>query len=299
MMRKRSRARPDISDHDRFGLTFLLTVIFHGIVILGVTFTFASPADSDSAPALDIILLQTQSPSEKKPADKQANYLAQISQRGGGDTSRKAHPRDLFSTPTLATKPGLAMRTQQQQERHKQQQSKQLALLHQHHSDYSVSQEDPNPAPEKQSQTKPNQENSPLPAARLAPEISDTIDEHATRGKVKFINASTREFSAAKYMRNWIDRVERIGNLNYPDQARRQKLSGTLILDVTINAAGKLIKTDIRQSSGHQVLDDAAKRIVELAAPFPPFSRKLRQQADVIHITRSWEFLNNNGLQTH
>jgi len=66
MMRKRSRARPDISDHDRFGLTFLLTVIFHGIVILGVTFTFASPADSDSAPALDIILLQTQSPSEKK-----------------------------------------------------------------------------------------------------------------------------------------------------------------------------------------------------------------------------------------
>jgi len=298
-MRKRSRARSDISNHDRFGLTFLLTAIFHGIVILGVTFTFASPADSDSAPALDVILLQTQSPSEKKPADKQANYLAQISQRGGGDTSRKAHPRELFSAPTLATKPGLAIKTQQQEMRRQQQQSKQLALLHQRHSDYSIAQDNPASIPEKHSQTKPNQENVPLPAARPAAEISDTIDEHATRGKVKFINASTREFTAAKYMRNWIDRVERIGNLNYPNQARRQKLSGTLILDVTINADGKLIKTDIRQSSGHQVLDDAAKRIVELAAPFPPFTGKLRQQADVIHITRSWEFLNNNGLQTH
>ena len=100
------------------------------------------------------------------------------------------------------------------------------------------------------------------------------------------------------YMREWIDRVERVGNLNYPDQARRQKLSGTLILDVTINAEGELVKTDLRQSSGHQVLDDAAKRIVKLAAPFSAFPQKLRKEADVIHITRSWEFLNNSSIRT-
>jgi len=99
-------------------------------------------------------------------------------------------------------------------------------------------------------------------------------------------------------MRDWINRVERIGNLNYPDQARRKKLSGTLILDVVISADGKLLKTDLRQSSGHQILDDAAKRIVKLAAPFSVFPKKLRKEADVIHITRSWEFLNNSSIRT-
>ena len=100
-------------------------------------------------------------------------------------------------------------------------------------------------------------------------------------------------------MREWINRVERVGNLNYPDQARREKLSGTLILDVVINSEGELVKTDLRQSSGHQILDDAAKRIVKLAAPFSTFPDKLRKEADVIHITRSWEFLNNSRIQTH
>ena len=99
-------------------------------------------------------------------------------------------------------------------------------------------------------------------------------------------------------MREWINRVERIGNLNYPDQARRQKLSGTLILDVVINADSELVKTDLRQSSGHKILDDAAIRIVKLAAPFSAFPEKLRQEADVIHITRSWEFYNNSSIRT-
>ncbi len=99
-------------------------------------------------------------------------------------------------------------------------------------------------------------------------------------------------------MREWINRVERIGNLNYPDQARRNKLSGTLILDVTINAKGKLLNIDLRKSSGHKILDDAAKRIVKLAAPYSPFPTKLKQEADVIHITRSWEFMNNSEFKT-
>ena len=100
-------------------------------------------------------------------------------------------------------------------------------------------------------------------------------------------------------MHSWINRVERIGNLNYPDQARRAKLNGTLILDVVIDANGKLVKTDLRRSSGHQLLDDAAMRIVQLAAPFSPFPKKLKEVADVIHITRSWEFLNSNQIRTN
>lgn len=294
MTKKRLTVKPDISDHDRFGLTFILASIFHGILILGVTFTFASPSDQNAPPALDIILLQTQSPSDVEQAD----YLAQISQQGGGDTKEKARPRDLFSAPTLAEKPGLAMQTTQQQ-RTLTQQPEQLALLQQSISSYQIQHNDPVNTPENNTRTEQVKTSQTLQTARLAAEISNTIDDHATGDKVKYLNSSTREFVAAKYMRNWIDRVERIGNLNYPDQARRQKLNGTLILDVTVNADGKLINTDLRQSSGHQILDDAARRIVQLAAPFAAFPEKLRKQADVIHITRSWEFLNSSGLLTH
>ncbi len=294
MSKKRVRVKPDISDNDRFGLTFLLTAIFHGIVILGITFTFTPFADSKTSPALDIILLKTQSPSK----NKQADYLAQISQQGGGDSKKKARPRDRFSAPTLAQKSGQAMQTQRQQLKQPQQ-TRQIALLHQANASYRIYENDRHNTPDNKNQAEQSHISENLQAARLAAEVSDTIDEHAKTGKVKFLNSSTREFAPARYMRNWIDRVERVGNLNYPDQARRQKLNGTLILDVTISADGKLLKTDLRQSSGHQILDDAAKRIVKLAAPFAAFPEKLHQQADVIHITRSWEFLNSSGLHTH
>ena len=294
MSRKRVRVKSDISDHDRFGMTFLLAAIFHGMLILGITFTFSPDADSETAPALDIILLQTYTPSEVD----EASFLAQVSQQGGGDSKENTRPRDLFSAPTLAEKSGLAMQNQQRQQL-QQQQNKQLALLHQSDASYLIQQSDPRNTTENRNHAEQTQLNETQQTARLAAEISDRIEVQAQSGKVKFLNSSTREFAPAKYMRDWIDRVERVGNLNYPDQARREKLNGTLILDVVINADGQLLKTDLRQSSGHQVLDDAAKRIVRLAAPYSAFPEKLREQADVIHITRSWEFLNSSGLHTH
>jgi len=294
MHTKRRRIKPDINDQDRFGLTFLLTAIVHGIIILGVTFTFSPSADSETSPTMDIILLQTQTPSNNDHAD----YLAQISQAGGGDRKQKNRLRNLFSVPTLAKAAGMARQTRHQQQQPRPQ-TKRLALLHQTSADYRIQPPDHNNSPEYKTPTPPVNHSTSQQAARLAAEIQDTVDDHARTGKVAFLNSSTRAFAPARYMRHWIDRVERIGNLNYPDQARRQKLSGTLILDATIDASGKLLKTVIRQSSGHQLLDDAAKRIVKLASPFAAFPQKLRQQAAVIHITRSWEFINNRGLHTH
>jgi len=179
-----------------------------------------------------------------------------------------------------------------------QKQNEQLALLTQTDSNYTVSSEkNTNLTKDNVTLDKTTLDNTQ--AARLAAEISNIIEQEASINKTQYLNSSTKAFTPAKYMREWINRVERVGNLNYPDQARRKKLSGTLILDVVISADGKLLKTDLRQSSGHQILDDAAKRIVKLAAPFAAFPKKLRQEADVIHITRSWEFLNNSRLRTH
>lgn len=292
-MSKRRTVKPTITDHDRFGMTFFLAAIFHGMIILGITFSISPPADSKTAPALDIILVQTKSPVEVEDAD----YLAQVSQQGGGNAEEKARPRELFSAPTLSNTPGIATQTSVQQVQ-KQKQNEQLALLTQDNAEYSINSEINPLEAEDDNTLNKTDANQNDQTARLAAEISNTIEEQASIERTKYLNSSTKEFTPAKYMREWINRVERVGNLNYPDQARRKKLSGTLILDVVINSEGELIKTDLRQSSGHQILDDAAKRIVKLAAPYDAFPNKLRKEADVIHITRSWEFLNNSRIQT-
>jgi len=281
-----------ISDHDRLGLTFFLAAIFHGIVILGVTFSIAPAAPAPQSPTLDVIIVQNQKPSE----NKDAKYLAQVSQQGGGESDEKVRPRDLFTAPTLATDPGMALQTSMQQVASLDQPAA-VQLLHQASSDYQVAIDDT--VSDKKAPSKEQQSNQrEMLSARLSEEISMMIENYAERPKVKYMNSSTKEFLPARYMRDWINRVERIGNLNYPDKARRDRLSGTLVLDVTINAKGELLNTELRRSSGHQILDDAAQRIVKLAAPFPAFPDKLRQEADVIHITRSWEFLASNELRS-
>ena len=283
---------PKITDNDRLGMTFFLAALLHGIIILGVTFSLSPVAEDKTPPTLDIILVQTQNPSEAKDA----KYLAQISQQGGGDSEKKSRPRDLFTAPSVTKKPGQALQSQQQTSRQKQ--SEKVAMLHQDKSSYSIETQEQQTKPDDVTIKQQQSTAKNTKAARLIQEISNIIEHQIERPKVKYMNSSTKEFAPARYMREWINRVERIGNLNYPDQARRDKLSGTLILDVTINANGELLNIDLRKSSGHKILDDAAHRIVTLAAPYSPFPAKLKQQADVIHITRSWEFMNSNEFKT-
>jgi protein TonB len=275
-------------------MTLFLAAVFHGIIILGITFSISPPAESESLPTLDVILVQTQDPSDAEDA----KFLAQVSQQGGGNEQEQSRPTDLFTAPSLTKNPGMAMATSEQQQA-SQQQVEKIAMLHQHSSSHSINTDDDRQKPDDITLVDQQNQNRNIKQARLAHELSTKIEHQAEKTRTKYLNSSTREFVPATYMRQWINRVERIGNLNYPDQARREKLSGTLILDVVINADGELVKADLRQSSGHQLLDDAAKRIVELAAPYSPFPPKLRQEADVIHITRSWEFLNDNSLRTN
>ena len=98
-------------------------------------------------------------------------------------------------------------------------------------------------------------------------------------------------------MEAWRAKVERVGNLNYPDAARKKKLSGSLILDVALNDDGSTNQITIRRSSGHKVLDDAAIRIVELASPYSPFPDHIREETDILHITRTWQFLNSHRFR--
>ena len=134
--------------------------------------------------------------------------------------------------------------------------------------------------------------------ASLSAELNHARAAYAQRPRRTFISATTQEYKYAAYMEAWRAKVERIGNLNYPEDARRNHLSGNLVLDVALNPDGKVRSVELRRSSGHKALDDAAVRIVQLASPYAPFPKEILQDTDILHITRTWQFLHDNRLAT-
>ncbi len=133
--------------------------------------------------------------------------------------------------------------------------------------------------------------------ASLSAEVRRKMEAKAKRPRRTFISATTKEYKYAAYMEAWRSKVERVGNLNYPEKARQQNLSGSLVLDVALNADGSINEITIRRSSGEKILDDAAVRIVELAAPYAPFPQHIKDETDILHIMRTWQFINNKGFR--
>ena len=136
--------------------------------------------------------------------------------------------------------------------------------------------------------------NRSLAMASLSAEIDRRLEAYAKRPKRKWITARTKEHNYAAYMEAWRQKVERVGNLNYPDAARRANLSGNLLLDVALRPDGSIDEIVLRRSSGKKVLDDAAIRIVNLAAPFARFPKDIAAETDILHVERTWKFLSGN-----
>ncbi|HFE37161.1 MAG TPA: energy transducer TonB [Gammaproteobacteria bacterium] len=122
--------------------------------------------------------------------------------------------------------------------------------------------------------------------------------QYAKTPRRKFITAATKEYKYASYMESWRKKVEKVGNLNFPQAAKARNLAGSLILDIAINVDGTIRSYKIARSSGHKILDDAALNIVHLAAPFAPLPPDIRKETDVLHITRTWKFLDSDRLTT-
>ena len=127
----------------------------------------------------------------------------------------------------------------------------------------------------------------------LAQAVARAANEASKPAPLVRNHAPAQNKDFAYYLDAWRREVERVGQLNYPAEARAKKLAGTLRLRVTIAADGNLKDVRITESSGHAVLDDAALRIVRLAAPYAPFSPTMRTVAEVLEIERSWQFRNN------
>jgi len=135
-----------------------------------------------------------------------------------------------------------------------------------------------------------------LAVARASPNRFSEAQDFPERRRRKFISANTREHLYASYMRSWVAKVERVGNLNYPEQARRMNLDGALVLSVDILVDGSVEQIRVLRSSGYDILDEAAVRIVRLSSPFSPLPAEITREVDVLTVTRTWQFSSQSGL---
>ncbi|MBI5450481.1 MAG: energy transducer TonB [Gammaproteobacteria bacterium] len=284
---------PVITATDRLGLTLFLALAIHAIVILGVTFTPQLLHNNDAAPTPIEITLVTQRSAQ---APEKADLLAQSNLLGGGQTSQPQRPRAPATRivglsqsghdETLSL-PGAPASPQQPPPR-----------MTRAESDYAVADRRSQPLPPLPVPSAAELARLSMEIADLSAELDQSLQSLSKQRHHRYISAQTREYRDAAYLDAWRSKVERIGNLNYPEEARRRGLSGSLILDVALNPDGSVLAITVQRSSGQKLLDDAAKRIVLLAAPYAPFPETMRKDTDVLHIIRSWQFLNDNTLST-
>jgi len=291
-----STLTPNISPADRLGLTLFFAGAFHALVILGISFDMEKLLPRDIPLSMEITLVHSKS--EESP--EKADYLAQASQKGGGNVKEKMRPSSPAANPRPSEEKGDAEQSLPMMAPPPQPMSEPNKLMtatveSQHKVDEPEQSLQP-PTPEAPSAAELMSRSREI--ARLSAEIRQKQQAYAQMPREKYITANTRESLYAAYQDAWRQKVERIGNLNYPDQAKRLNLSGSLLLDVAINPDGSLKNIRVERSSGHKALDDGAIRIVRMAAPFAPLPAEIRKEVDVLHITRIWQFHDDNSLQT-
>jgi len=275
------------------GLTIFGSVLFHLIIILGISFTVPKVLPQlDELPNLEIVLINSRDDTEPDEAD----YLAQANQDGGGESEQPVIPKSpLPALPEaeLPEQPPVAVT--QSQPKINPPQAEPALITQPNPAEQQVLQAEADPTTDKASAKPPQPavaEKTPpqTERARLSAEISRFWEQYQKRPRRTFVNARTREYRYAAYMEAWRSKVERIGNLNYPEEAKRRKVTGALVLDVALDPDGSINQITVKRSSNQRILDDAAVRIVELGAPYTPFPENIRKDTDILHITRTWQF---------
>ena len=281
----------NIGASDRLSLTLFLALVVHSIIILGVSFTLPDPAARNPLPTIELTLVHHRSDKEPEKAD----FLAQSNQMGGGNSTEKVRPRSPASRPILTPNPGTAQMSLPASQARQQPLSN--AVITVARSEQKINQTpSENVNRTKKTPTAVQLMSRSQQMASLSAEFDDETEMRAQQPRQKFISAQTRESKYVAYMEAWRAKVERVGNINYPDEAKRKGLSGSIILDAVINQDGTIHELVLRRSSGHRTLDQAAMRIVRLAGPYSPLPEAIRKDTDQLHIIRTWEFRSTNRL---
>jgi len=273
------------SQNDSIAVSFLMALGLHAVVLLGIGFALDFKPLTHPLDTLDVVLVNWRS--EAPPED--ADFLAQASQRGGGESKEVSRPSQENTGASPGPADGEDPMDQQQQSSAVEDAAREQILVEAEDVEHT------------QQVTAIAQPEPPLPSAatlmqdsmmmaKLQPGIQRDRESQSKLPRRKWISANTREYEYAAYMQAWVAKVERVGNLNYPEEVRRLKLVGDLIMTVGINHDGSVESIEISNSSGLSQLDQAAIRIVRLAAPYSPLPEHINSNVDVLHITRTWRF---------
>lgn len=276
-----------LSTNDNLMIFVIFAVIIHVLVILGIN--FSKPKADKNSKSIAITLV-TQ---EAKKAPKKAEFLAQNNQIGAGKKLDKPTPaaQQLASSGTKLYKPPQEKVIQQQSTARKQ-------VLTQQQAEQSIHLNKKAKKNTKKSQPKISMDALRRQVSELGAKIRYQKPS-SDQNRIKFVNSvSAHKYLASQYITDWQRKIESMGNLNYPAIAKRPGFSSSLTMDVGIKPDGSIYSLRIRKSSGYASLDNAAKRIVKLSAPFPPLPKILLKELDVLVITRVWKFSDESGLNT-
>lgn len=284
-----------ITPTDRLGLTLFLAAVIHGIVILGVGFGIHFGTGDRTPPMIDVVLVQTQSPTPPEETER----IAQVDQQASGQAEEPDRPSAPVSAPLPLPTDGQAQE-QVTPAAPEPVPAEETPVLTREEAPTAVPErETVEDAPRRELPSADRLVERSLEMARLSSEIAERNRRYAERPRIHYVDAlSARSAVEASYIESWVRKVERVGNLNYPDEARRNRLDGSLILSVLLDREGRVLTVELASGSGHRVLDDAARRIVELAGPFAPFPEEMRQRYDQLMITRTWVFQGETLMRT-
>ena len=271
--------------------SMIASIVFHAFALFGITFVMPDPRSmANDMQALQVVLVNSKSKSKPTKADA----LAQHNLDGGGNTEDNRTAKTSF--PTLQdsrqfTPEQLAKHVAKLEEETKR-------VMTRLKSDHTIKQPDPKKFDGAASTMGEDLVQRSLEIARLEAQISKNNDYYQKMPRRKFIGARTQEFRFAQYIEDWRVKVERIGNLNYPEAARQKRVFGSLQLSVAIRADGSLENVEVNRSSGQRILDAAAVRIVKLAAPYSHLPAEITKDTDILTITRTWTFTSSNQLES-
>jgi protein TonB len=275
-----------VSDVDRFSFTLFMALAIHGVIVLGITFAPETPPPS--AQTMEITL--SRFADEKAP--EKADFLAPTNQQGSGSEEQA---KELTSPQSVELNQTEVAQVQPEPQAQPEPQpvQQQAVVSTQASSTRQITKPEIRAEAVKELPTKPtpNLLQRSLEIASLEARLDAQQQAYSRRPRVLQVTASsTLQSSNAWYVQNWVSKVTRVGNMNYPAEARNSGLYGDLRLLVTLRKDGSLKEVLVMQSSGSTLLDDAAIRIVRLAAPYPPFPEEMSRNVDELEIIRTWSF---------
>ncbi|TXH71546.1 MAG: energy transducer TonB [Thiothrix sp.] len=273
-------------NHTPLMKTLPLALAIHAAIIFGISFAPMVLPKLAVPPALDITLVQT--PSEKTP--EKVNFLAQANQEASGTEDEDNKPRSPLASLLPQLDDGEAPIKSEASTEDLQPKIDPQILTTKGNTFTPMSKEPDQPDNPSELVSDINAD-SAQEIAQLLAEVDAAEAQYARRPRIHFIDAvSAKSAVEAEYIDSWIKKIERIGNINFPEEAIRRNMSGKLILNVTLDHAGRVVDSQIDVSSGFNILDKAALRIVKLASPYPPLPAEIRKKWDQLNITRTWIF---------